>query len=101
MSNRMFVTVGPNRGTGLGVLLALLVIAKSDPDADVICLPSNHLVEDEDLLAKSPCLAAEPWGCPCIPWEPVFDASHRTLDARPTHSPIEAARPRTGSCHFD
>ncbi len=41
------------RGTGLGILLALLFIAKSDPDAAVLCLPSDHYVEDEAVLAKS------------------------------------------------
>jgi mannose-1-phosphate guanylyltransferase len=42
-----------NRGTGLGLLLALLVIAKSDPAASVACLPSDHYVENEDVLARS------------------------------------------------
>jgi mannose-1-phosphate guanylyltransferase len=51
---RSTVVVQPsNRGTGLGVLLPLLVIAKSDPDASVICMPSDHYVEHEDLLAES------------------------------------------------
>jgi mannose-1-phosphate guanylyltransferase len=47
------VVVQPcNQGTGLGVLLPLLVIAKSDPDAGVLCIPSDHCVEHEDLLAE-------------------------------------------------
>jgi mannose-1-phosphate guanylyltransferase len=41
-----------NRGTGFGVLLPLLVIARSDPDAGVILIPSDHYVEHEDLLAE-------------------------------------------------
>jgi mannose-1-phosphate guanylyltransferase len=50
---RLKVVVQPsNRGTGIGVLLPLLVIAKSDPEASVICLPSDHYVEHEDLLAE-------------------------------------------------
>jgi mannose-1-phosphate guanylyltransferase len=49
---RSTVVVEPsNRGTGLGVLLPLLVIAKSDPEAGVICIPSDHYVEHEDVLA--------------------------------------------------
>jgi mannose-1-phosphate guanylyltransferase len=51
---RSSIVVQPsNRGTGLGILLPLLVIAKSDPDAAVICLPSDHYVENEDVLAES------------------------------------------------
>ncbi|HEV7610663.1 MAG TPA: sugar phosphate nucleotidyltransferase [Steroidobacteraceae bacterium] len=51
---RSSVVVQPSqRGTGLGILLALLCIAKSDPDAAVICLPSDHYVEDEAMLAES------------------------------------------------
>jgi mannose-1-phosphate guanylyltransferase len=47
------VVVQPgNRGTGLGVLLPLLVIAKCDPEAGVIFFPSDHYVEHEDLLAE-------------------------------------------------
>jgi mannose-1-phosphate guanylyltransferase len=42
-----------NRGTGLGILLPLLVIAKSDPHAAVLCLPSDHYVADEVVLAAS------------------------------------------------
>jgi mannose-1-phosphate guanylyltransferase len=51
---RSSVVVQPgNRGTGIGILLPLLVIAKSDPDARVICLPSDHYVENEDVFADS------------------------------------------------
>jgi mannose-1-phosphate guanylyltransferase len=50
---RTRVVVQPsNRGTGFGVLLASLVIAKCDPDAGVIFIPSDHYVEHEDLLAE-------------------------------------------------
>jgi mannose-1-phosphate guanylyltransferase len=52
-SPRTRVVVQPsNRGTGLGVLLPLLVIAKCDPEAGVIFIPSDHYVEHEDLLAE-------------------------------------------------
>jgi len=50
---RTNVVVQPcNRGTGLGVLLPLLVIAKSDPEAGVICIPTDHYVEHEEVLAE-------------------------------------------------
>jgi mannose-1-phosphate guanylyltransferase len=51
--SRSRVVVEPcNRGTGLGVLLPLLVIAKSDPEAGVLFIPSDHYVEHEELLAE-------------------------------------------------
>jgi mannose-1-phosphate guanylyltransferase len=50
--SRVVVQPG-NRGTGLGILLPLLVIARSDPAARVICLPSDHFVEHEDVLIKA------------------------------------------------
>jgi mannose-1-phosphate guanylyltransferase len=51
---RTNIVVQPcNRGTGLGVLLPLLVIAKSDPEAGVICIPSDHYVEHEEVLAEA------------------------------------------------
>jgi mannose-1-phosphate guanylyltransferase len=47
------VVVEPcNRGTGLSVLLPLLVIAKSDPEAGVIFMPCDHCVEHESILAE-------------------------------------------------
>jgi mannose-1-phosphate guanylyltransferase len=47
------VVVEPcDRGTGLGVLLTLLVIAKSDPEAGVLFIPSDHYVEHESILAE-------------------------------------------------
>ena len=49
---RSQVVVQPcNRGTGLGFLLPLLVIAKSDPEAGVMFIPSDHYVEHEAILA--------------------------------------------------
>jgi len=49
---RTNVVVQPsNRGTGFDVLLPLLVIAKSDPEAGVIFIPSDHYVEHEEVLA--------------------------------------------------
>jgi len=51
---RHTVVVQPaDRGTGLGVLLPLLVIAKIDADSGVLLLPSDHYVEHEDVLAES------------------------------------------------
>jgi mannose-1-phosphate guanylyltransferase len=51
---RSNVIVQPaNRGTGIGVLLPLLVLEKTDPTASVICLPSDHYVADEETLAGS------------------------------------------------
>jgi mannose-1-phosphate guanylyltransferase len=51
---RSNVVVQPsNRGTGIGVLLPLLVLEKLSPRATVLCLPSDHYIADEDVLAKS------------------------------------------------
>jgi mannose-1-phosphate guanylyltransferase len=51
--SRSPVVVEPcNRGTGLGVLLPLLVIAKSDPEAGIVFIPSDHYVEHEEVLAE-------------------------------------------------
>jgi mannose-1-phosphate guanylyltransferase len=51
--SRSPVVVEPcNRGTGLGILLPLLVIAKSDPEAGVVFIPSDHYVEHEEVLAE-------------------------------------------------
>jgi mannose-1-phosphate guanylyltransferase len=41
-----------SRGTYLGMLLPLLVIARSDPQAGVMFIPSDHYVEHEDLFAE-------------------------------------------------
>jgi mannose-1-phosphate guanylyltransferase len=58
---RTNVVVQPcNRGTGLGILLPLLVIAKSDPEAAVICIPSDHYVEHEEVLAEAMRQATSP-----------------------------------------
>jgi mannose-1-phosphate guanylyltransferase len=51
---RGVVVVQPaNRGTGFGVLLPLLVISKTDARGGVLCLPSDHYVEQEDVMAES------------------------------------------------
>jgi mannose-1-phosphate guanylyltransferase len=51
--SRSSVVVEPcNRGTGLGILLPLLVIAKSDPEAGIVFIPSDHYVEHEEVLAE-------------------------------------------------
>ena len=42
-----------NRGTGVGILYAMLHIAARDPDATVALLPSDHHVADEIILRES------------------------------------------------
>jgi mannose-1-phosphate guanylyltransferase len=48
-----------NRGTAHGVLLPLLHILTRDPDAQVVLLPADHYVADEDTLATALRRAAE------------------------------------------
>jgi mannose-1-phosphate guanylyltransferase len=48
-----------NRGTAHGVLLPLLHILARDPDAQVVLLPADHYVADEDTLATALRRAAE------------------------------------------
>jgi len=51
---RSNVIVQPcNRGTACGLLLPLLTILGRDPDAVVLVLPSDHVVADEDVLARA------------------------------------------------
>ena len=42
-----------NRGTANGILLAALTIARRDPAARLVFLPSDHYVEDESRLAAA------------------------------------------------
>jgi mannose-1-phosphate guanylyltransferase len=42
-----------NRGTAVGILLALLRILERDPNARVVVLPSDHCVADEGVLTRS------------------------------------------------
>jgi mannose-1-phosphate guanylyltransferase len=42
-----------NKGTAVGILLPLTVIAGRNPDATVLVLPSDHFVADEEALAES------------------------------------------------
>jgi mannose-1-phosphate guanylyltransferase len=54
-----------NRGTAAGVLLPLVCVARGDPDAVLAFLPSDHFVEDEDVLQQAltravRCVRAEP-----------------------------------------
>lgn len=52
--SRANVVVQPsNRGTGAGILLPLLRVYERDPRASVSILPSDHYVENEDVLQKS------------------------------------------------
>jgi mannose-1-phosphate guanylyltransferase len=78
-SPRSPVLVQPcNRGTGLGVLLSLLVIAKSDPQAAVMFIPSDHYVEHESILAEYLRAATAP---------EVIDRDKLTLLAMSPHAP--------------
>lgn len=42
-----------NRGTGIALLSALLHLHDRDPDACVVVLPSDHLVDDENLIGRA------------------------------------------------
>ena len=42
-----------NRGTGIGVLLALTHILKRDPNARIVLLPADHYVKDEATLGAT------------------------------------------------
>ena len=42
-----------NRGTANGILLQLLHLEQTDPSAEVVLLPSDHLVIDETVLASA------------------------------------------------
>jgi mannose-1-phosphate guanylyltransferase len=42
-----------NRGTAIGILLALVRILERDPNARVVILPSDHSVADEAVLSRS------------------------------------------------
>jgi len=42
-----------NRGTAVGILYATLQILKRDPQAVIVLLPSDHHVDDEDILRQS------------------------------------------------
>ncbi len=44
-----------NRGTASGILLPLLHVYRRDPEATVVILPSDHYVEDEEVLVRSLC----------------------------------------------
>jgi mannose-1-phosphate guanylyltransferase len=76
---RFQVVVQPsNRGTGLGFLLPLLVIAKSDPEAGVMFIPSDHYVEREAVLAEYLREATAPEG---------MDSDKLTLLGMSPHAP--------------
>jgi mannose-1-phosphate guanylyltransferase len=47
-----------NRGTGYGILLALLHLEAKDPDARVMFLPADHYFRDEDTIKRTLKLAA-------------------------------------------
>ncbi len=42
-----------NRGTAAGILMPLVEILKRDPEATVVVLPSDHQVDDEEVLTRS------------------------------------------------
>jgi len=48
------VVVQPrNRGTANGILLQMLHVMRLDPDAELVLLPSDHFVVDEQILAQA------------------------------------------------
>jgi mannose-1-phosphate guanylyltransferase len=56
-----------NRGTANGILLQLLHLEQADPAAEVVLLPSDHLVIDESVLAAAVQRAVYRFGVdPCI-----------------------------------
>jgi mannose-1-phosphate guanylyltransferase len=52
MGDRLIVQPA-NRGTGHGILLALLHVLERDPEARILFLPSDHYVRDEQALADA------------------------------------------------
>jgi len=42
-----------NLGTGIGILYSLLHILAKDPEAQVVLLPADHYVRDEDVLNRA------------------------------------------------
>lgn len=42
-----------NRGTAAAILLSLLLVARRDPKATIVVLPTDHSVEDEEAFATS------------------------------------------------
>lgn len=42
-----------NRGTAPGILLPTLTVMSRDTDARIVCLPSDHFVADEEVLADA------------------------------------------------
>ena len=53
MPRRNVIVQPQNRGTAIGLLLPLLHIARRDPHARVVILPSDHYVRDEAVLARA------------------------------------------------
>src|SRR5712671_580570 len=48
------VVVQPrNRGTAIGILLQMLHVMRLDPHAQLVLLPSDHFVADEQILARA------------------------------------------------
>jgi mannose-1-phosphate guanylyltransferase len=48
-----FIVQPHNRGTGNGILLPLLHLLSRDPDAELLILPSDHYVDQEQVLANA------------------------------------------------
>jgi mannose-1-phosphate guanylyltransferase len=51
-SNRNLFVQPRGRGTGIGILYAVLQLAARDPDARVVILPADHHVRDEHILRQ-------------------------------------------------
>jgi mannose-1-phosphate guanylyltransferase len=50
---RNLIVQPSNRGTGVGILYAILHILGWDPEAHVVILPSDHYVRDEGMLGEA------------------------------------------------
>lgn len=53
LPGRNVVVQPQNRGTALGVLLPLLRVLKLDAEARIVFVPSDHFVEDEEVLGAA------------------------------------------------
>jgi mannose-1-phosphate guanylyltransferase len=53
LPNTNVIVQPENRGTAIGILLAVTHIAERDRDARVVLLPSDHYVQDESTLSAS------------------------------------------------
>lgn len=62
---RNIITQPLNKGTAVGILLPLLHILRADPDANVVLLPSDHYIDNEQRLAIAITTAMQNIGTGC------------------------------------